>query len=72
MKIAALAGSLLALLVAAGAHAQSANNGRWCLSERHVGPNVNCSFQTFAQCQASKTSPQDTCSRNPRRPARRH
>lgn len=72
MKFAALAGSLLILAIASSAHAQSGNNGRWCLSERHVGPDVNCSFQTFAQCQASKTSPQDTCSRNPRRSTRRH
>jgi hypothetical protein len=31
----------------------------------NVGTQVNCSFQTMASCQHSKTSPQDTCTPNP-------
>lgn len=61
LVVASIASSLL--LISVGA--QAASQGRYCLNELNVGTQVNCSFQTMASCQHSKTSPQDTCTPNP-------
>jgi hypothetical protein len=61
---------VLVIATALCAFTASANaagsNGRWCLSEYLAGEAVNCSFQSLAQCNKSKTANSDTCTQNPR------
>ena len=64
MRLIIITTGLLTLLIAS-ADAQPGSNGRFCLNERYAGERVNCSFQTKASCEQSKTSPQDTCTPNP-------
>jgi len=49
----------------ASANAATGSNGKWCLNEYSAGAEVNCSFQSMAQCNKSKTANSDSCTQNP-------
>ena len=63
LKALILATAVYSLMASANAH--SGTNGKWCLNERVAGESANCSFATLTQCEQSKTSHVDTCTRNP-------
>jgi hypothetical protein len=48
------------------ANAATGSDGKWCLNTFVAGDQVNCSFQTLAQCNASKNANKDSCTPNPR------
>jgi hypothetical protein len=54
----------VAAFAAVGSAHAAGTNGKWCLNETSAGPGANCSFQTLAQCNASKTANADSCARN--------
>jgi hypothetical protein len=61
----ALAAVATALALSAPANAQSVQSGKFCLETKDGGPKTaNCSFQTMAACEKSKTGRNDTCTPN--------
>jgi hypothetical protein len=61
----ALSAVLTALALSGPASAQSVQSGKYCLNTKDGGPaTANCSFQTMAACEKSKTGKNDICSPN--------
>jgi hypothetical protein len=58
-----IAPAIAAMLVLGGDRAASAQSP-WCLDEPGAGL-VTCSYQTFAQCQASRPGGSTSCVANP-------
>jgi len=68
MKAAILAGAMVALCLAAPGMAEPRANERYCIEMAEQGGPAGppqCMFETFAQCVASKTAPNDRCMLNP-------
>jgi hypothetical protein len=63
----ALSAVLTALALSGPANAQAVKSGKYCLETKDQGPKgANCSFQTMAACEKSKTGMNDTCTPNNR------
>lgn len=61
----ALTAVLTALALSGPANAQSVKSGKYCLETKDQGPrDANCSFQTMAACEKSKTGRNDQCTPN--------
>jgi hypothetical protein len=61
----ALVVGVTALALAVPANAQAVRSGKYCLETKDQGPKTaNCSFQTMAACEKSKTGRNDTCTPN--------
>ena len=68
MKAAILAGAMVALCLAASGTAEPRANERYCIEMAEQGGpagSPQCTFETLAQCVASKTAPSDRCMINP-------
>jgi hypothetical protein len=61
----ALMAGLTVLALSVPANAQSVRSGKYCLETKDQGPaSANCSFQTMAACEKSKTGKNDQCTPN--------
>jgi hypothetical protein len=61
----ALSAFVTALALSGPASAQSVQSGKYCLNTKDAGPQTaNCSFQTMAACEKSKTGKNDICAPN--------
>jgi hypothetical protein len=61
----ALTAALTALALSVPANAQAVRSGKYCLETKDQGPaSANCSFQTMAACEKSKTGKNDQCTPN--------
>ena len=61
----ALTAALTALALSVPASAQSVQSGKYCLTTKDAGlSSANCSFQTMAACEKSKTGKNDQCMPN--------
>jgi len=67
MKVLVFLGMLVAVSISLHTPA-SAFNRPYCMevSEGGGGSTIDCSYESFAQCLASKVDISSTCSRNPR------
>jgi hypothetical protein len=68
MKTAILLTAMIALCLAAPATAGPRANERYCIEMAEQGGPAGppqCTFETLAQCVASKTAPNDRCTLNP-------
>ena len=61
----ALMAGLTVLALSVPANAQSVRSGKYCLETKDQGPaSANCSFQTMAECERSKSGENQTCTPN--------
>ena len=68
MKAAILSAAMIVLCMAAPATAEPRANERYCIEMAEQGGpagSPQCTFETLAQCVASKTAPNDRCMINP-------
>jgi len=68
MKAAMLPGAMIALSLVAPGMAEPRANERYCIEMAEQGGPAGppqCTFETLAQCVASKTAPSDRCTLNP-------
>lgn len=61
----ALSAVLTALALSGPANAQTAQDGKYCLTGgKQAGASANCSFQTMAACEKAKTGATEKCMPN--------